>query len=339
MPVVFRALVACLLLVPVGPALPAEPTDVVGTGAADPVDALATLGYQPLTVVSGSLRLAGSTTLQQAAALWASGFGAVHPEVEVAIDSAGTDAGWKALCAATADIALLSRPLADSDREAFAGAVGAAARSLAVVPVGFEKLVWIVHAANPAVELPWSPATGVIAATDGAAGGVVTWNRLGVAGDQAVVPVRVHATEVGSGTRWHLDRLLTGTAATTIDVREHPTIKDLAAAVAADRGGLGLIGDNDGLWPGVRMLPLAIPTDVAPVADAVPGSARTPDCRPLFVAVAIPRQGEWPALLREFVSYILSWHGQLDVAQDGLLPLTRAEVLAQREILGSPVER
>jgi hypothetical protein len=167
----------------------------------------------------------------------------------------------------------------------------------------------------------------------------MTWGRLGAAGEQAAAPLRVHATELGSGTRWHLDRLLTGTATVAVDVKEHATIKDLAAAVAADRGGLGLIGDNDGAWPGVKVLPLLIPGNADPLADAVPGSERTPDCRPLFVAIAVPKEGEWPAMLREFVAYVLSWQGQLDVAQDGLLPLSRAEILAQHEILGGPVER
>ena len=122
-------------------------------------------------------------------------------------------------------------------------------------------------------------------------------------------------------------------------MQEHATIKDLAAAVAADRGGLGLIGDNDGAWPGVKPLPLLIPAEADPQADAVPGSERTPDCRPLFVVLAVPKEGEWPAMLREFIAYMLSWQGQLDVAQDGLLPLSRPEILAQREILGGPVER
>lgn len=298
-------------------AAPAEPPAPAAT--VDPLDGLETLGYQPLAVVSGTVRLAGSTTLQQAAALWAEGFTAIHPDVVVAIDSTGSDAGWKALLAGTADAALLSRPVAELDRKAFAEAAGAANRKLVVVPVGFERLVWIVHAANPIAELRWSPDTGVIG--------------------PAAAPLRVHATELGSGTRWHLDRLLTGTTAVPIDVQEHATVKDLAAAVAADRDGLGLIGDNDGSWPGVRTLPLAIPADATPLADAVPGSERTPDCRPLFVALAVPQDGEWPALQREFVAYVLSWQGQLDVAQDGLLPLTRAEVLAQREILGAPVER
>jgi ABC-type phosphate transport system substrate-binding protein len=312
----------------------AEPTATV-----DPLDGLETLGYQPLMVASGTVRLAGSTTLQQAAALWAEGFTGIHPDVVVAIDSAGSDAGWKALLAGAADVALLSRPVSDTERTAFATAANAAKRKLVVVPAGFERLVWIVSESNPAAEVRWSPDAGVIGPAGDAAGAAITWSRLGVVGDQAGVPLRVHATELGSGTRWHLDRLLTGTAGRTLDVREHATIKDLAGAVAADRGGLGLIGDNDGVWPGVRALPLAIPADAAPVADAVPGSERTPDCRPLFVALAVPEAGDWPAVLREFVAYMLSWQGQLDVAQDGLLPLTRAEVIAQREILGGPLER
>jgi DNA-binding transcriptional LysR family regulator len=193
---------------------------VAGASAAavDPLDGLETLGYQPLAVVSGTVRLAGSTTLQQAAALWAEGFTAIHPDVVVAIDSTGSDAGWKALLAGTADAALLSRPVAELDRKAFAEAAGAANRKLVVVPVGFERLVWIVHAANPIAELRWSPDTGVIG--------------------PAAAPLRVHATELGSGTLWHLDRLLTGTTAVPI---------------------------------GVQTLPLAIPADATP-----PHSVRPP---------------------------------------------------------------
>jgi len=301
----------------------------------DPLDDLETLGYQPLDVVSGTLRCAGSTTLQQAAARWAEGLAAVHPDVAVTIESGGSDGGWKALVDGAADVALLSRPVSDAERQAFAAA---GTRRLVVVPVAFERLVWIVSASNTVADLGWSPDTGVVAPQDAGAA-AITWGRLGATGDQAAVPLRVHATELGSGTRWHLDRLLTGTAAAAIEVTEHPTTKEVAAAVAADRGGLGLIGENDGAWPGVKTLALVIPANADPQADAVPGSERTPDCRPLFVAVAVPKEGAWPPLLRELVAYVHSWQGQLDVAQDGLLPLSRAEILAQREALGGSMER
>ena len=312
---------------------------VAGHAAADPLDELETLGYQPLAVVSGPLRLAGSTTLEQAAALWSGGFQAIHPDVSVAVESAGSDAGWKALLAGEAEIALVSRPVGDDDRTAFERSAAAAGKKLVIVPVGFERLVWIVHAANPVAEVRWSPETGVIAPASGDAAREIAWGRLGGTGEQAIVPLRVHATGLGSGTRWHLDRLLSGSAAIAVNLTEHATIKAIAEAVAADRGGLGLIGENDGTWPGVRPLPLAIAAEATPPADAVPGSERSPDCRPLFMALAVPKEGEWPAMEREFVAYVLSWQGQMDVAQDGLLPLSRAEILAQREILGGPVER
>lgn len=307
--------------------------------ATGPLDELESLGYQPLGVVSAPLRLAGSTTLQQAAALWSEGFHAIHPDATIAIDSSGSDAGWRALLAGEADIALLSRPVGDADRVAFTAAAAMAAKTLVVLPVGFERFVWIVNEANPIEELRWSPETGVMAAEAGDAAGEIAWDRLGAADEQANVLLRVHATELGSGTRWHLDHLLTGSTAGAVSITEHPTIKAIAEAVAADRGGLGLIGENDGTWPGVRPLSLTIPAEATPAADAVPGSERSPDCRPLFIALAVPQDGEWPAVAREFVAYVLSWQGQLDVAQDGLLPLSRAEILAQREILGGPVER
>lgn len=308
---------------------------------ADPLEtleSLETLGYQPLTVVSGTLRVAGSTTLEQAAAVWAEGFTAIHPDVGMAIESVGSDAGWKALAEGKADVALLSRPVSAEERKAFETS---ADKRLVVVPAAFERLVWIVNESNPVTELRWSPDSGVVppAAAGGDGVAAITWGRLGAAGEQETLPLRVHATELGSGTRWHLDRLLTGTASAVVAVKEHATIKAVAEAVAADRGGLGLIGENDGAWRGVRRLQLAIPVEAAPAADAVPGSERTPDCRPLFVAIAGPKAGELPALLRELIGYILSWQGQLDAAQDGLLPLTRAEIQAQREILDGPVEQ
>jgi phosphate transport system substrate-binding protein len=317
----------------------AAPRTGLATDAAsavvDPLDALEPLGYQPLAVVSGTLRLAGSTTLEQAAAQWAEGFAAVHPAVTVAIDAAGSDAGWNAVVAGEADIALVSRALSAAERQAIEGDGN---RRLVVVPTAFERLVWIVNAANPVGELRWSPETGVLPApATGAA--ALTWGRLGAGGVQADVPIRVQATELGSGTRWHLDRLLSGTGVCPLEVREHRTVKSLVEAVAADRGGLGLIGENDGAWTGVRTVAVDAADDGTPVADAVPGSERTPDCRPLFIALAVPQDSAWPPLVREFVAYVLSYPGQLDVAKDGLQPLSRVELLAQRELLGWPVER
>jgi ABC-type phosphate transport system substrate-binding protein len=136
-----------------------------------------------------------------------------------------------------------------------------------------------------------------------------------------------------------MDRLLTGATSSQLAITEHKTSAELAEAIAADKGGLGLVGDEHAHWPGVKRLPLSIPANAAPLADAVVGSDRTPDCRPLFLAVAVPKDGSMSPQLREMMEYVLSYSGQLDVAKDGLLPLTRGEIHAQKDLLGWSMAR
>jgi len=309
--------------------------------AVGPIDHLLTMPYQPQGPVEGTLRLAGSTTLQQAAAQWTAGFVRIHPKAVCELASRGSGAGWKSLASAATDIALMSRPLTDAERTTYERETG---RRIVAIVAAFDRMVWVVNAANPIEKLPWSPESGLLrsgaqptAATP--ADAVTAWGSLVADPAWAAVPIAVHGTSIDHGTRWHLDRLLTGTAACQIKVVEHETVAEVTEAVAEDRGGLGLIGSNHGNWPGVKRIPLVVSADLQPMTDVVAGSARTPDCRPLFVVVTLPKEGGLSPLQREFLAYILSQAGQLDAAKDGLLPLSRSEIHAQRELLGWPVER
>ena len=308
----------------------------------NPLADLLSMAYQPKDTPAGAVRLAGSSTLQQAAAHWAHGFHRLHPDVECSIESESSESGWKSLLEGKADVALMSRPVTDAEKAAWEKQSD---KRLVVVVAAFDRLVWIVHPSNPVAELPWSPETGILrpATKDG----VVTadslaathWDRLNGNADWKDVPVRVHGRALGSGTRWHMNRLLTGATSCQLAIAEHKTEAELAEAIAADKGGLGLVGDEHAHWPGVKRLPLVIPANVAPLADAVVGSDRTPDCRPLFLAVAVPKDGSMSPQLREMMEYVLSYSGQLDVAKDGLLPLTRGEIHAQKDLLGWSMAR
>jgi len=330
----FLRLMAAGCLLVVGGVVRAQPP--AAAPAANPLADLATIPYQPKAATQGAVRLAGSSTLQQAAAQWCQGFSRVHPAVKCSIDTVSSDAGLKALLDGTADVALSSRPVTDVERAAWEKRPD---RRMVVVVVGFDHLVWIVHASNPVAELPWTPEKGILRGGVGQEQSAARWDALNGSAEWKDVPVHVHGRGLGSGTRWHMDRLLAGAAAYHPTITEHETEAALVEAVAADRGGLGLVGDEHAHWPGVKRLPLVVPTTASPLSDAVIGSDRTPDCRPLFVAVAVPKEGEMPAHLREFMAYVLSYPGQLDVAKDGLLPLTRAEIHAQKELLGWAVER
>jgi ABC-type phosphate transport system substrate-binding protein len=366
-----RALLASCLAVT---AIVGVATVAADEGTTNPLTELETLRYRPQDAVGGTLRLAGSTTLEHVAAAWAADFMRIHPEATVTIDGGGSEAGWRKLRAGEADVALLSRPLTDDERAAAERELPD--RRVVAIAVGFDPLVWIVHADNPITALPWSPEFGILRtrserepsaeasgadnipdadkapagaarADDAAEQAPATrvaarWVELDVEttwpDDWNAVAIQPHATDLDSGTRWHLDRLATGTVACPMEVRPHPTTADVAAAVAADRGGLGLVSGRTA-WSGVRAVPLEIAADAVPLADAVSGSRRPPNLRPLFVVVTLPKEGAEPAALREFLAYVLSYSGQLDVAKDGLLPLSRAELHAQRELLGWSVER
>jgi phosphate transport system substrate-binding protein len=338
---VFRLRVAvaaglCLAcLVRPGPAVAQAPTlePIVAPAEPPPENPLlelATLEYRPVEMVEGPIRLVGSATLEQAAAFWAEGFMQIHPKAVVTLDRTSTDAGWRALLEGQAEVALLSRAitaeeLAAAEREG---------RRPVVIAVGFDQLVWIVAAGNPVAALPWDAATGILPA--GAGREPPDWSLWTSAAEQASVPVRVHGSPAGSGTRRYLDRLLGGAAGWPAPITDHDSITKVAEAVAADPGGLGLVGTAAANRPGLRSLPL----EIAPGAvGEVLGSERTPDFRPLFIALATPEAGEWPAALREFVGYVLSYPGQLDLAKDALVPMARGEIHAQKEQLGWPVER
>jgi phosphate transport system substrate-binding protein len=326
------AAVACGLLHCAAAAQPPE----AAAPAANPLADLATIPYQPKSATEGAIRLAGSSTMQQAAAHWCQGFARMHPGAKCSIETVSSDAGLKALADGKADIALSSRPITEADRATWDNRSD---RRLVVVVAGFDHLVWIVHASNPIAELPWSPETGILRLDPKAADAVPHWGVLNGSDTWKDVPVRVHGRGLGSGTRWHMDRLLAGAHAYRQPIAEHGTEAALVEAVAADRGGLGLVGDEHAHWPGVKRLPLVVPANASPISDAVVGSDRTPDCRPLFLAVAVPKAGEMPPAIREFMAYVLSYPGQLDVAKDGLLPLTRGEIHAQQELLGWAVQR
>lgn len=304
--------------------------------AENPLAELATLEYRPAAPVEGSLTLSGSSTLEQAAAFWAEGFMRVHPAATVTLDRTSTDAGWRDLAEGKADVALLSRPITAEEL----AAATAKGRKPIVIATAFEPLTWIVHESNPVTALPWSPETGILPGPRPAAGeGPPRWGRWLAEADWADAAVTVHGPGKGSGSRWHLEKLLGGKVDWPGIVADADSISAVAESVAKDRGGLGLVGAAAAGRAGIRRVPLELPANARPPEDAVPGSERTPDERPLFIAVMVPAEGDWPAATREFVGYVLSYPGQLDVAKDGLSPLTRGEIFAQQERLGRPVQR
>jgi ABC-type phosphate transport system substrate-binding protein len=212
--------------------------DTYSSHAENPLAALATLPYQPKDLVTGNLRIAGASALQQAAAFWCEGLELLHPDLACGLDTGTTEAGWDKLLGGTIDVALFDRPLTAAEEQAWDATAKQSPkpRRLAAIAVGFRQDV---------------PAAGTAAASPSTAAPALT----------------AHA------------------------------------------------------------------------AEHVPGDVRPAGQHPLYIVMAVPAEGDWPRVLEEFVSYVLSFSGQVDVAKDGLLPLSRAEIHAQQEALGWTIER
>ena len=179
------------------PVVPAAATPVP---AANPLADLVTMTYLPQTGLAGPVRIASSATLQQSAALWIQGFSRLHPQVECSIMPANSENGPKLVVEGKVDMALVSKPVDDAERTAWERQSG---RRIAVVAVAFDRLVWVVNAANPVAELPWSPEAGILrpmSRPDAAAPAAAThWADLNGSPEWKDVPIVVHTRRLGSG--------------------------------------------------------------------------------------------------------------------------------------------
>ena len=83
-----------------------------------------------------------------------------------------------------------------------------------------------------------------------------TWKDLGVVGEWASVPVSMHGYTEQSGTRSFLRQFLLADGAGR-RVTEHASHAELVEAVAADRGGVGVVSLSRVRPDRVRAVPLA----------------------------------------------------------------------------------
>ncbi len=287
--------------------------------------------YCPKQEVLGEIQIVGSTTMQQLGALWADGFKQIHPQVQVKIDCRGSETAPLKLAKNQKAIGLMSRPLDESQRGKLEQKLGCRVMTLTVC---HDAVGVVVHRTNPLDSLNWVPETGLLPAA-GDPSVAITWGDLGNGGDWSGLPIALHGPNSQSGTRKYLDRVLLGDDSRRAKITEHVSRTDLVAAVAADRGALGLVSLSRGMLENVRLVPIAR-GDQAYVqpTEAEIAARRYPLIRSLFLVVPVSGDSLRDPLLKEFVAYILSRCGQQDVVKDGFLPLSRSEIHVQEDLLG-----
>ena len=96
--------------------------------------------------VSGNLNSIGSDTLNNLMTLWAEGFRAIYPNVNIQIEGKGSSTAPPALIEGTAQLGPMSRPMKDSEKQAFEQKYG---YKPVEIPVAIDALAVFVHKDNP----------------------------------------------------------------------------------------------------------------------------------------------------------------------------------------------
>lgn len=242
--------------------------------------------------LNGTLKLAGSTSMEKVAKALQEGFMAANKGVTVSVEFNGSSAGIEQVLSGTVDIGNASRNLKDSEK-----ADGAVENIIAI-----DGIAVIVDKQNTVTNITKEELVKIYT------GEIKNWSQLG--GEDS--PITVIGREDGSGTRGAFEELLKieGQCAYAQELDSTGTV---LATVAATEGAIGYVSldvIND------TVIAMSLDGTEATEANIVNGTYSL--CRPFVMATKgeISEQNE---LVQAFFEYIKSEEGQSIIKQVGLI--------------------
>ena len=288
-------------------------------------------GYKKTDGVSGNLNSVGSDTLNDLMALWAEGFRAQYPNVNIQVEGKGSATAPPALIAGTSQLGPMSREMKSSEMDEFEKKFG---YKPTAVRVSIDALAVFVQKDNPIKGLTLAQADAIFSSTFKRGGKDITkWGEAGLEGEWADHPVSLYGRNSASGTYGYFKEhtLSKGDYKTT--VKEQPGSSAVVTGVANDQYGIGYSGIGY-VTAGVRALPLGDKADklVEPTyANCLTGDY--PLAR--FLRVYINKKPGQPVdpLTKEFLKFVLSQEGQQVDVKSGFFPLPPAVVAEEMKLL------
>jgi phosphate transport system substrate-binding protein len=152
---------------------------VAGAAAADVDPNLP--DYVRASGISGNLSSIGSDTLNNLMTLWVEEFNKFYPNVNVQIQGAGSSTAPPAITEGTANLAPMSRPMRQSEIQAFEARHGYPPMEL---PVAVDMLAVYVNRDNPVESLSLPQVDAIFSATRrcGHPADITRWGQLGLTG-------------------------------------------------------------------------------------------------------------------------------------------------------------
>lgn len=279
--------------------------------------------YQRRSGISGSVNSVGSDTLNNLMALWAEGFRRRYPSVNFQVEGKGSNTAPPALMEGVAQIGPMSRRMSKDELDAFRQKMGFMPTA---VPVALDALAIYVHNQNPlvSISLPELDAAFSASRRGGLDHPVDIWGDLGVTGVLGRYPISLYGRNSASGTYGFFKVAALFGGDFQPRVKELPGSAAVVLSVSLEQAAMGYAGIGYRA-EGVRALHVSREQDlpaVAPVAHRVI-SGDYPLGRALYIYVVKPPSEMLPAVVEEFVQFILSYEGQRIVVKSGYIPLPR----------------
>jgi phosphate transport system substrate-binding protein len=277
--------------------------------------------YEKTSGVSGNLNSIGSDTMNNLMTYWAEGFAKYYPNVRVQVEGKGSSTAPPALIAGTAQLGPMSRPMKDSELDAFEKQFGYKPMGLRTA---LDSLAVYVNRDNPLDSLTLAQLDAIFSKTRrlGLAEPIRAWGEVGLTGDWASRPMSLYGRNSASGTYGFFKEHALGNGDFKDEVKEQPGSASVVQGVTEDRLGIGYSGIGY-RTSGVKPLSIASKPGTVPV-PATPDhvyDGSYPLSRFLFVYINKDPEKPLDPLMREFVRFLFSKEGQEVVIKDGYLPV------------------
>lgn len=312
----FRSIgMACALLATVAPGAAAD--EAVRVDPALP-------SYQQVSGVSGNLNSIGSDSMNNLMTYWAEGFAKFYPNVKIQVEGKGSSTAPPALIARTAQLGPMSRPMKNTEIDAFEAAVGYKPTELRTA---LDSLAVYVNKDNPveSLSLPQVDAMFSKTRTLGEEQDISRWGQVGLTGDWSGRPISLYGRNSASGTYGFFKEHALGNGDYKDQVKEQPGSASVVQGVTEDRLGIGYSGIGY-RTSGVKPLPLSEKDGQPPVAPTAENvySGDYPLTRFLYLYINKDPDKPLDPLMREFITFIFSKEGQEVAIKDGYLPIPAA---------------
>jgi len=286
--------------------------------------------YEPVQGIAGNIKSIGSDTMNNEMTLWAEGFLAMYPNVQIEIEGKGSSTAPPALINGTAHFGPMSRQMKNKEIDTFEERFGYKPTQLRT---SIDMLAIYVHKDNPISGLTLQQVDAVFSKTrkGGYPQDIRTWGDLGLTGEWKNKPISLYGRNAASGTYGYLKEHALYKGDYKDEVKEQPGSSSVVQGVASDKYAIGYSGIGY-KTADVRAVPLTVEknTPFVPATPEYAYSGEYPLARFLYLSVNYKPGSDLDPLRREFIKFVFSQQGQLDVVKDGYFPVPA--VIARQEL-------